>query len=204
MSNTNAKSSDTAYYVKLSLTLLIISLVVAVLLGVVNGVTAGPIETIKAEKKAAAMSVVMQDCTFEEVTASDEMSAAATGFESKIAGIYAATGADGSKAGYVLEVIPSGFGGDIDMMVGISAEGTVTGVTVVSATETAGVGTKVTDNKNNKNGVPVLDQFKDKSLSKDGELSMGVNVDAISGATVTSKAVTRGVNAALAVYALLG
>ena len=125
MSNTNAKSSDTAYYVKLSLTLLIISLVVAALLGVVNGVTAGPIETIKAEKKAAAMSVVMQDCTFEEVTASDEMSAAATGFESKIAGIYAATGADGSKAGYVLEVIPSGFGGDIDMMVGISAEGPV-------------------------------------------------------------------------------
>jgi len=87
--------------------------------------------------------------------------------------------------------------------VGVDAEGKVTGVSVVSATETAGVGTKVTSNKNNKAGVPVLDQFIGKGTAE-GELTVGVNVDAVSGATVTSKAVTRGVNAALAVKTILG
>ena len=199
-----AKSSNTAYYIRLSLTLLIISLVVALLLGVVNGLTAGPIEDIKQEKKAKAMSAVMADCTYQQETVSDDMTAAAAAFESKLGEVYSAKAADGSLAGYVLEVLPSGFGGDIDMMVGVSKDGAVTGVYVVTASETAGVGTKVTENKNNKAGVPMLDQFIGKSIADGSQLSVGSNVDAVSGATVSSKAVTRGINAALSVRALLG
>jgi len=197
------KTSNAAYYARLTGVLLIISLAVAALLGVVNGMTADIIAAAKEEKKAEAMSVVMTDCSFDAVEVTEDMKAAALPFESEVASVYAAKDSSGAAAGYVMEVVPSGFGGAINMVVGVDAEGKVTGVSVVSATETAGVGTKVTSNKNNKAGVPVLDQFIGKGTAE-GELTVGVNVDAVSGATVTSKAVTRGVNAALAVKTILG
>ena len=199
----SAQKSNVAYYAKLAGVLLIISLVVAGMLGVVNGMTADIIAEAKAAKKAEAMSVVLADCSFEEVAVTEDMVAASAAFESELASVYAGKDSSGAAAGYVMEVTPSGFGGAISMVVGVDAAGKVTGVSVISNSETAGVGTKVTQNKNNKSGVPVLDQFIGKSAA-DGELTVGTNVDAVSGATVSSKAVTRGVNAALAVKAILG
>ena len=67
----------------------------------------------------------------------------------------------------------------------------------------AGIGTRVVDNELTPAGVPVLDQFQGKSAA-DGTLNVGSNVDAISGATVSSKGVTAGVNAAIAVAGVLG
>ena len=83
------------------------------------------------------------------------------------------------------------------MIVGVDSDSAVTGVSIVSNKETAGIGSKVMDNNALPSGVGVLDQFIGKSGA--GSLADKVNVDAISGATVSSKGVTKGVNAALAV-----
>ena len=92
----------------------------------------------------------------------------------------------------------SGSQGNIEMMVGVDGEGAVTGVSIVDNAETAGIGSKVMENQNG-----VLDQFIGKSAA-DGTLAVGTNVDAITGATVSSKGVTAGVNAALAVAGVMG
>ena len=111
--------------------------------------------------------------------------------------------AGGAAAGYALKIVSSGSQGNIEMMVGVDAEGVVTGVSIVKNSETAGIGSKVMANEPTAAGVGVLSQFVGKSAA-DGTLAVGTNVDAISGATVSSKGVTTGVNAALAVAAVMG
>ena len=88
------------------------------------------------------------------------------------------------------------------MIVGVDADNAVTGVSVVNNKETAGIGSKVMGNEALPSGVGVLDQFVGKSGA--GSLAVKVNVDAISGATVSSKGVTKGVNGALAVAEVMG
>ena len=75
-------------------------------------------------------------------------------------------------------------------------------VTIVDNAETSGIGSKVMDNVPTAKGVGVLDQFV--GMSGAGSLSVGSNVDAISGATVSSKGVTKGVNTALAAAEAIG
>ncbi|MBQ9646864.1 MAG: FMN-binding protein, partial [Oscillospiraceae bacterium] len=87
--------------------------------------------------------------------------------------------------------------GSIEMIAGVDADKAVRGVSIVRNTETAGIGSKVMDNNALPSGVGVLDQFIGKSGA--GTLTVGKTVDAISGATVSSKGVTKGVNGALAV-----
>ena len=113
--------------------------------------------------------------------------------------------ADGS--GYAIEVGPSGFSGTIDMIVGINADGSVAGISVISNTETAGIGTNVCSDKPNRNGVGVLSQFIGLTATADNPFTVnsGSNqVDAISGATVTTRAIATGVNAASVIYGTLG
>ena len=93
------------------------------------------------------------------------------------------------------------------MIVGIDGDGNVTGISVISHTETAGIGTKIVADKPNKNGVGVLTQFVGRGAGEGNlfTVNSGSNeVDAISGATVTTKAITRGVNAASLVAEQLG
>ena len=82
-------------------------------------------------------------------------------------------------------------------------EGAVTGVSIVDNAETAGIGSKGMANDALPSGVGVLDQFQGKSAA-DGTLTVGSNVVAITGATVSTKGVTAGVNAALAAVAAMG
>ncbi len=95
-------------------------------------------------------------------------------------------------------MVASGSQGNIEMMVGVDEENAVTGVSVVKASETSGIGTRVIENENG-----VLDQFQGKSAA-DGTLVVGTNVDAITGATVSTKGITAGVNAALAAANAIG
>ena len=92
------------------------------------------------------------------------------------------------QTGYVVTVSTYGYADWITMMVGVSNEGTVTGVVVTDLHETAGLGAKAL------NDVSFLGQFL-----YGGSVEMGTDVDALSGATVTSKAVARCVNSAVAV-----
>ena len=193
---------DPKYIITLTVTLLVTCVIVAGLLGLVNGVTAGPIAEINWEKTQVAMSAVAADpdnTTFAETPLENTqaMIDAATAAGGTLGDIYEAQ-VNGESAGYAITVSASGSQGTIEMMVGVDTEGTVTGVSIVSHSETSGIGTKV---MNNEDGV--LDQFKGKSAA-DGTLTVGTNVDAITGATVSTRGVTTGVNAALAAVAAMG
>ena len=104
---------------------------------------------------------------------------------------------DGSEAGYVITVTDKdGYGGDIQITVGIMSDGTVNGISFLSISETAGLGMKATEPS-------FYNQYVNKQadkfvVSKDG--GDGEQIDALSGATITSRAVTGAVNAALGYY----
>ena len=93
-----------------------------------------------------------------------------------------------AENGYVIESIAYGYNGDITLMVGVNNEGEVTGLTVEDMKETRGLGANAITN------VPFLAQF----LLTQGDAEVGTNVDALTGATVSSKAVTKAVNSAVA------
>ena len=200
------KNMDPKYIIELTVKLFATCVVVAGLLGVVNMVTEPNITAINKAKTEAAMKAVVADAdnsTFSdalEITA--DMAAAAASAGGTVTEAYAVE-VGGEAAGYALKIDASGSQGVITMMVGLDADGAVTGVSVVKHSETAGIGTKVVENEPNNKGVPVLDQFIGKSAA-DGALNVGSNVDAITGATVSSKGVTAGVNAALAVVGVMG
>ena len=85
---------------------------------------------------------------------------------------------------------------DAILIVGVDTDLTVSGVSIVMASETAGIGSKVIDNEATSAGTGALDQFVGKSGA--GTLVVKQNIDAVTGATVSTKGVTKGVNAALA------
>ena len=190
---------DPKYIIKLTVTLFVTCVIVAGLLGLVNSVTEGPIAEKNKTKTAAAIQEVLPEMEGSPavVELTDEMTAAASGAGATITEAYEAQ-AGGSVIGYALKIVASGSQGNIEMMVGVDAEGAVTGVSIVKNSETSGIGSKVMSNENG-----VLDQFIGKSAA-DGTLTVGKNVDAISGATVSSRGVTTGVNAALAVAGVMG
>ena len=177
---------DPRFTAKLTLTLLGICAVVALLLGVVNSVTKPIIDEIQAEKTAAAMSQVLP---------ADEYQKVETAYPNVTALHKALSG--GEQVGYVVEVTASGFGGMLSMVVGVDMDGAVTGVSVTYNSETANIGTKVVNDQS------VLDRFIGMS-HEGGEITVnsGSNrFDGVSGATVSSKGVTAGVNTALAAVA---
>ena len=177
------QESTFGYVLRLTVTLLLITGVMAALLGGVNAVTEDRIDQIRAEKATQALSAVLPDA---------ESAREKTDFTDpagQITQIYA------SETGYAIQLTVAGFGGDIDMMVGVSKTGEVLGISIISHTETAGLGA-VAAAKTSKGQA-----FRDQFAGMSGQLAVtkdGGQVDAISSATITSRAVTDGVNAALA------
>ena len=180
---------------KLGLNLLIISAVAALLLALTNSVTASTIAQRNEQANAEARKLVLESAQdFEEVK--DAKTDNSKGV--KVSEIYEAKDASGNTVGYTLKVLPSGYGGTIELMVGIdSAKGQVSGINVVSNSETVGLGAKSTDPE-------FSDQYKGKPLEELSVLKNGTpgdtEIKAISGATITSTAVTNGVDAAIEVY----
>ena len=121
------RENNVLYILRLALTLFLIAAVVAAALAGVNSVTKPVIEQLKADKTQKAIETVLPGGFDEELTAFDPQG----GLVSKV---Y--KGANG----YALEVKPSGFDNTITMMVGVDNEGKVLGISVVSHTETAGLG----------------------------------------------------------------
>ena len=180
---------------KLGLNLLIISAVAALLLALTNSVTASTIAQRNEQANAEARKLVLESAQdFEQVK--DVKTDNSKGVE--VSEIYEALDASGNTVGYTLKVLPSGYGGTIELMVGIdSAKGQVSGINVVSNSETAGLGAKATNPE-------FSDQYKGKPLEELSVLKNGTpgdtEIKAISGATITSTAVTNGVDAAIEVY----
>lgn len=162
--------------VKLSCTLLIISAVVAGILAGVNAITKPLIEKINWEKTQQAVAEVLPGGGEQlDIPATDE-----------IQGVYA------SQTGYAVQVAPAGFGGNIQMMVGVSKEGNVLGVSIISHSETAGLGAVAAAK------TEAGEAFRKQFLDTAAPYIVGSNVDALTGATITSKAVADGVNQAVA------
>ena len=174
------KNRSFLYILRLALTLLAITAVMAAALALVNGATASVIAKSNEEKIQAAIEQVLPGGG-EPMVYSDE------------SGIV--TGLWASDAGYAVQVSPVGFDGAITMMVGIDANGKVLGISIVSHTETAGLGAvAAADNAKGQS-------FRNQFIGMTGSVAVakdGGEVDAITGATVTSRAVCKGVSAALA------
>ena len=174
------------FVLRLALTLLAITAVVAVALAGVNMITAPAIAELNAQNTQAAIQAVLPGGGEElaEFPAVDLVSK-----------VYA------SETGYAVQVTPGGFDNTITMMVGVDTEGKVLGISIISHTETAGLGAVAAA------GTPAGEAFRGSFVGKSGSVSVtkdGGQIDAITGATITSRAVCGGVNAALEVVAQMG
>ena len=185
------------FVLKVAGTLTIIALVVAALLGVVDMVTRDKIDAINVEKTNQALAAVAPEgAEFTPVELSDAAVAAAAAYGT-LDSMY-----EMSTGGYAMKIVASGSQGSIEMIVGVDGNKALTGVSVVNHSETGGIGTKVVNNDPNTAGTPVLDQFI--GMSGAGSLVVGKTVTPISGATVTTKGITAGCNAALAAVEAMG
>lgn len=181
------------------LALLLITLVAGLALALVNEVTKAPIEAAENQVRLDAYSVAFDGAEF--VDENDIAKASELELACDIDDILSAKDENGSTIGYVMSVTShSGYGGDIQIAVGISARtDTITGFTVLSHSETAGLGARCSEEE-------FQNQFKGKTAQSDieyikgGGASSDTEIDAISGATITTAAVTDAVNAAVEFY----
>ena len=183
------KTESTVMYVmRLALTLLVIAGVVAAALAGVNAITKPIIDRLNEQKTQNAIEAVLPGGgTSVDVPAVD--------VGVPIGKIYK------GENGYAVEVLPSGFDNTITMMVGVDFEGKVLGISIVSHTETAGLGAVAAANTS------AGEAFRGQFIGTSGSVSVtkdGGELDAITGATITSRAVCSGVNAALAIVAEMG
>ena len=179
-------------FVQLGGILCAITLVVDLALGAVNAVTAGPIAEQNAQKIKDSLENVMPGAESEQI---DVPEGTTVTTETKnatsvtILSAYKMT-KDGADAGYCVEVGPTGFGGAVDTMVGIDSDGKVTGISVISASsETPGLGARSTEPE-------FQAQFAGQVGTEVAVAKDGGSIDALTGATITSRAVSEGVVAA--------
>lgn len=192
--------------IKDALVLFIITLVAGVLLGLVYMITKDPIEKQNEKTKIAAYNSVFSGLDrYEEVDSLDTAQKAVDerGLDGvTVNEIVKAYDSSDKELGYIITVTDAnGYGGDIKMTVGIDSTGTITGLEILDISETAGLGMKAKE-------ASFREQFKgikadEITYTKNGK-SADNEIDAISSATITTKAVTGGVNGALAVYNKLG
>ena len=169
-------------YAAPTIVLFIICIVAAFLLALTNDVTAPKIAAVNAENEAKSRQVVFEAATSfgEEFTNDDGIK------------LVPALDKDGATIGYVVVTVEKGYGGDISVMTGVDLEGKVTGVSILSMSETAGLGANATKES-------FLQQFVGKiagmTVTKNAPAEN--EIKALTGATITTKAVTAAVEAAI-------
>lgn len=167
--------------IRLTLILFLFSAVTALCLGLVNEITKDRIVGINAEKTKSSMEEVLMADNYEQMPYA--------GGDPTVVGVYKA-----GDAGFVVELAVTGSQAMVNMVVGVDNGGTVTGVGITRHTETPGLGAIAAADTDA--GVAFRVQFAgtvgDLSVNKDGG-----TIDALTGATITSRAVTNGVNSAV-------
>ncbi|WP_443770367.1 RnfABCDGE type electron transport complex subunit G [Anaerostipes sp.] len=183
--------------------LCVITLIAGLLLGIVYNVTKAPIAAQEEKTKQEAYKAVFTNAArFEEIKLNQkEVSAVLKKNDlgqNTISEAVKAVDNSGKELGFVFSVTnPDGYGGNITLSVGIRDDGTVNGYETLSISETAGLGMKAKEDKFKSN-------FKNKKADKFEVVKDGSGknddskVDAISGATITSRAVTSAVNSCVA------
>ena len=173
--------------IKLSLTLGLITLFVAAVLALINAVTAPKIEEIKQQKLAEAIAVVMPGAAEYEDVSENVLASWTSNVPLVTAQIARDT--NGEIIGYCVEVQPKGYSDIIDMMVGVNASGEIVDSSIISISDTPGIGSQVATDPD------FAAQFKGKTQT--------ANTTLISGATYSSTGFTNGINAALAAYRIM-
>ena len=193
-------NSDIKVMLKEAGILFAITLIAGLVLGFVYDLTKEPIRIQKEKAIQEACAKVFADAeNFEKMsyTPADAMLAEIGETGVKIGTVYEAQGAGGEGLGYVIETTSSeGFGGNIVLYVGITLDGVVNDVSILTITETPGLGMKAE--------AELVPQFHQKAagiftVTKSGSTSDS-EIDAITGATVTTDAFTNAVNGAIKVY----
>lgn len=190
---------------KLGLILFVISAVAACALALTNYVTAETIEEMNIQANTVARQEVLPDATdFEEVPVEDVAKIAEEiNMETpeELLEVYIGTN-NGEVVGYTVKTGPtSGYSGEVQVLTGISSDGVISGITIIKHNETPGLGALATGEWN--------DQFTGKSATEElvvvkGTAKEGSNeIQAITGSTITSRAVTEGVNTSIQVYQTL-
>lgn len=166
---------------KISLKLFLITAIAGLALGVTYNITSGP---IAAQAEAAAIktrqTVLPEATEFVDITA--ESGGTVTNIDSAYMGIK-----NSETVGYTAQITVKGYGGDIEIMVGMNMEGKITGVSIGGSNfaETPGLGAKARES-----------WFSEMFIGLEPEIVLNEDVDAITAATITSQAVTNGVNIA--------
>lgn len=178
-----------------------ITLIAGVLLGLVYEITKDPIAKQDELAKQEACQAVYADAdSFEAILSGEDADLQAylaeSGYDAQtIDEVVEAKDASGNAIGYVLTVTShEGYGGDIQFTLGVTKEGTVNGISFLSISETAGLGMNA--QKDEFKGQYAGKTVESFTVTKAGSTSDS-EIDAISGATITSNAVTNGVNAGL-------
>lgn len=182
-----------------------ITLLAGLILGFVNELTEEPIARQKELKIQKACSAVFEtaasfeETSFDPTPADSGLDMATVINQASENGVsygslYRALAEDGSLLGYVINVTSAeGYGGDIELMMGITLDGTLNGISLLNISETPGLGMQA--------GEVLTPQFAGKMADSFAYTKSGAKaeneIDAISGATITTRAVTNAVNAGL-------
>ena len=171
----------TVEFIKPAAILLAVAAVVALVLGLVDMMTRDRIEAIAIETMNKAMQAVLPADSYEQL---------AYDAPSDVDAVYAS-----SNGGWVVQVTESGSQGTITMMVGVGADLTCTGISVTDSSETAGLGAIASQ------ASAAGDNFRAQFVGQTYPVAVtkdGGDIDALTGATITSRAISNGVSAALA------
>ena len=188
--------------IKNALILTIITLIAGLGLGFVYEITKNPIAQAQEKAKKEAWQAVFTDVDANAFEAQDVDAKIA---DKAIKSVGAKATVDevckaGDKGYVITTTDKEGYGGDIQITVGITSDGTVNGISILSISETAGLGMRAKE-------ASFQDQFAGKNVKKFTYTKTGASaddeIDALSGATVTSNAMTNGVNAGLCFFASL-
>ena len=189
--------SDVRNMMKDAAILFAVTLIAGLVLGFVYELTKEPIRIQQEKAIQEACRAVFADADqFEETSLapSGQLSEELAADGVKIGTVYDAKGADGAHMGYVLQTTSSeGYGGNITLYMGVTLDGKLNGISILDISETPGLGMQAPE--------VLVPQFRDKKVqaftyTKSGSKADS-EIDAISGATITTKAVTNAVNAGL-------
>ena len=190
--------------VKDTLAITLITLVAGLALGGIQGITAEPIAQQRQLAKEEAYKAVFSDAdSFETIVEAEDPEIEAyldeSGYPSQtINEVVQALDASGSPIGYAFTVTTSeGYGGDIQFAMGVKDDNTMNGISILTIAETAGLGMKADTDE-------FKSQFADKNVEKFEYTKNGATedsqIDALSGATITTNAMVNGVNAGLCAF----
>ncbi|MDR1943434.1 MAG: RnfABCDGE type electron transport complex subunit G [Synergistaceae bacterium] len=187
MSGSSGAPEGAKKIIKLGLVLFTVTAVTGLILGIVNEITAEPIRRTRERMKNEALAGALPEAEeFSVIKLKDGAGGVLKEVQEGKSG--------GSVVGYCITATPSGYAGPIEIVVGITAQGKLNAIRILSQSETPGLGAKAP--------LPAFSgQFDGKDAERlqvvKGSASGGDQIQAISGATITSNAVTLGVNAAL-------